>query len=152
MSACLILASLWLAGMPDNERLCLKMEGELKQVSTLFVRIGEETHLRFRHSIYGSEVEEQFRIARGGLQLFRLRYAEARLAEFYGHDNARFEQGWWVVKRDYPMIPTLHLRVSPESSLSLSLGSARIPLSELAIPDGLVRVRVIPCEKGNDGQ
>ena len=48
--------------------------------------VGDPFHLSFRHSIYGTEVQEQFRITSGGFRADKLRYAELRLAEFYGHE------------------------------------------------------------------
>ncbi len=151
MVAEIILASLLLAGTSDADGLCLRVDGETGPFSAFPVRIGEEARLNFRHSIYGSEVEELFRVRGNGLELFKLRYSEPRLAEFYGHGNARRERGWWVVDKTGPVVPSLNLRAGPQSPFRLSLASESIPVVETAVPGGLVRITVLPCEKEVDG-
>ena len=146
----IILASLLLAGTSGAEGRCLRVDGEMGRSSTFPVRIGQEARLSFRHSIYGSEVEELFRVGRNGLELFRMRYSEARLVEFYGHGSARFEQGWWVVDKAGPVIRSLDLRGGPQSPLRLSFASRSIPAVETAIPGGLVRLTVLECKKAVD--
>ena len=61
------------------------------------------------------EVQEQFRITPTGFQTEKLRYAELRLAEFYGHDAAKFEQGWWTVNNSGSELPPA--RYSRESGI-----------------------------------
>jgi len=111
--------------------------------------VGDEARLAFRHSLYGSQVEEHFRVAPEGLELVRLRYAEARLAEFYGHESASSDGAWWVVAGDGRRFPSLVLRGSPESGISLSVGRRNLPLFTLMEPGG-VRVAPATCEgEGN---
>ncbi|MGH7408278.1 MAG: DUF1850 domain-containing protein [Candidatus Methylomirabilales bacterium] len=121
-------------------------------MATIPAAVGDEVHLHFRHSLYGSQVEEHFRVARDGFQSVRLRYAERRLVEFYGHEAARREEGWWVVEGDRRELSLLRLRVSPASGVELSVGSGRIPLWELVEPAGLVHLGVASCEGGDDAR
>ncbi|HWO42758.1 MAG TPA: hypothetical protein VNO43_13240, partial [Candidatus Eisenbacteria bacterium] len=58
----------------------------------------DRLRLSFHHSLYGSLVEEHFRVSPDGFQLFEARYAELRLAEFYGHELATFDNGSWIVR------------------------------------------------------
>src|SRR3989338_598453 len=95
--AALILTIVLLANPAAAEFSCLKIERPLEQAITIPASVGEELRLSFRHSIYGSKVEEQFRITEDGLETTELRYSEARLVEFYGYDAARLDRGWWIV-------------------------------------------------------
>ena len=112
------------------------------------IAVGGEVHLSLRHSVYGSQVEEHFRLSREGLQLVRLRYAELRLVEFFGHEVARRDGDWWVVEGDRPNIPILTLRVSPESRMRLAVGRETISLWEQVEPGGWVRLGVVACVEG----
>ena len=152
LRASLILPIVLLANPAAAEFSCLKIERPLKQAITIPASVGEELRLSFRHSIYGSQVEEQFRITEEGLETTELRYSEARLVEFYGYEAARFEAGWWIVEGKHQIIPFLDLRVSPESLLQISLGNEPISLSPMVDPGGLVRLTVIPCGRTIDGR
>ena len=110
--------------------------------------VHDEARLAFRHSIYGSQVEEHFRVAENGFELVRLRYAEERLVEFYGHESARSENGWWVVDGDRRRFSSLVVRGSPESRISLSVGRRSVSLSRLMEAGG-VRVAPATCEGDN---
>ncbi|HEU5393952.1 MAG TPA: hypothetical protein VFV36_04040, partial [Candidatus Methylomirabilis sp.] len=101
--------------------------------------------LAFRHSLYGSPVEEAFRVTAEGFRLVRVRYGEERLVEFYGHEGARREGDWWVVETGGPAPGGLALRVSPESRLRVTVGLRRVPLGERAEPGGRVRLAVAAC-------
>ncbi len=152
LRAALILTIVLLVNPAAAGPSCLKIERPLKQAITIPASVGEELRLSFRHSIYGSQVEEQFRITEDGLETTELRYSEARLVEFYGYDAARFEAGWWIVEGKHRTIPFLDLRVSPESLLQIFLGSESISLSPMVDPGGLVRLTVIPCGRTIDGR
>jgi hypothetical protein len=110
------------------------------------VTAGDEVRLQFRHSLWGSLVQEEFRVAADGFELVRLRYAEARLAEYYGHEAARREGEWWVVAGDGRRLRTLTLRGSRESELELSVGSERMALGEKGEPGDAIRLAVTACE------
>ncbi len=133
--------------LPGNS-LCLRLEGELGQVGWRAVTAGDEVRLRFRHSLWGSLVEEGFRVAVDGLELVWLRYAEARLVEYYGHEVARREGDWWVVAGDRRRLRTLTLRGSRESELGVSVGSERIALWDQVEPGDAIRLAVTACEGG----
>lgn len=147
-----LLAQLWLALPAGADPICLRVEREKGPAIAVQVSVGKEAHLSFRHSIYGSQVEEQFRITRDGLEIVRLRYSEARLVEFYGHEAARLEEGWWVVEGDHRVVPALYLRVSPDSFARISSGFETIGLSRLVEPGALVRLTVASCEGMDDGR
>lgn len=132
--------------------LCLYLETAGHIVATIPAVPGSDLRLSFHHSIYGATVVELFNIHRDGLQIARLFYAEPRLVEFYGREAARYEDGWWVVTPERRSIAALHLRVSPDSFMQLSLDSRPIPLRELVEPGGAVRVAVAACAGGNDGR
>jgi hypothetical protein len=108
--------------------------------------------ISFRHSIYGTEVQEQFRITPTGFQTEKLRYAELRLAEFYGHDAAKFEQGWWTVNNSGSELRQLDIRVSQESAIEISFGERRIWLAENQRMGDHVRLSITSCGDGSRGR
>lgn len=121
-------------------RLALTATGPLV---TIDVARGDEACLAFRHSIYGSWVEETFRVAADGLRLARLRYAEPRLVEFYGHEAARRDGAWWVVDGDGRLHPTLTVRATAESCMQLSAGGVTVRLQDHVGPGEAVRIAVV---------
>jgi hypothetical protein len=144
----LILAFGFLAVSFRAEAACLRLDGGSGRVSERAVPLGGEVRLRFRHSIWGALVEEQFRVASEGLELVRLRYAEERLVEFYGHEGARQEGNWWVVEDGPRRFANLWLRVSRESEMRLLVGAEPIPLWTMAEPGGVIRLCVTGCGSG----
>jgi hypothetical protein len=123
---------------------CLRLE--FGEKSTLYpVAGGAAFTISFVHSIYGMEVQEQLRITPTGFETAKLRYAELRLAEFYGHDGAKLEQGWWIVDNSGKHLPRLHIRASKESALVIFFGEQRIRLGNNYITDGSVRIVVTLC-------
>lgn len=126
---------------------CLRVQTGREKIVVFPTSLGNELRLGFQNSLYGSQVEEQFRIAAHGIQILKFRYAEERLVEFYGHEAARRERGWWVVEGDGREIATLDLRLSPDSEIHISLGPEIIALSEMVEPGGRLRLSVSPCEK-----
>ena len=132
--------------------LCLRLETAGRIVATIPAAPASELRLSFRHSIYATTVEEVFNIRGDGLQIARLHYAEPRLVEFYGHEGARYEDGWWVVTPEHRSFATLNLRLSPDSFMQLSLDSKPIPLRELVESGAAVRVAAAACAGGNDGR
>ncbi len=145
-NVCCLLALGLLSAPVAAQPICLKVEAERSHVATFPTSEGSDVRLSFRHSVYGSQVEEQFRVTQSGFQIVKLRYAEPRLIEFYGHEDGRLEEGWWIVEGDRREIVTLELRVSPDSLLRIYLGTETISLQELVRPGGLVRVGVTSCE------
>lgn len=147
-----LLGLLLLPGPGGAGSLCLYLETAGNIVATIPAAPGSELRLSFRHSLYGTTVEEIFDVRGDGLQTVRLVYAEPRLAEFYGREGARYEDGSWVVTPERRSFAALHLRVSADSFMRLSLDSQLIPLRDLVEPGGAVRVAVGSCAGGNDGR
>jgi hypothetical protein len=126
-------AALALAAGAQAAPLCLVARGARSEVAVP-AREGEELRVSFRHSIYGARVEEIFRVSPGGFAAERVRYAEPRLVEFYGHERAREESGWWVVAPRAVTLPEIALRWSGEAAVEVILGAKR-----LAPPPGFSR-------------
>jgi hypothetical protein len=129
---------------------CLTLDTEQQRVTYPIVA-GDALHLNFRHSIYGSQVEEQFQVAPGGFRTNKLRYAELRLVEFYGHESATNEDGWWVVYNPGREFPTLDLRVSREASIRITFIDQKISFGNDTAIDGRVRLSVSACPGENNG-
>jgi hypothetical protein len=149
-------AALWmlLALAPGSasaaQRVCLALDTERQRV-TYPIIVGDALRLSFRHSIYGSEVEEQFQIAPNGFQTNKLRYAELRLVEFYGHESVTNEDGWWVVHNPGREFPGLDLRVSREASIRVTFSDQTISLQNDTALDGRLRLSVNACPGENHG-
>jgi hypothetical protein len=103
---------------------------------------GEVARLAFQHSVYGSAVEEEFVVESDGLRLVRVRYGEARLAEFYGHEHARRDGAWWVVDAVPRLHASISVRVSAGSGMRLVTPSTAIDLTEWVRAGDAVRVTV----------
>ncbi len=141
----LVLVLAALAPPVGDGEICLRVEAGGGPAATIPVAVGEEVRLAFRHSVYGSLVEEAFHVTAEGFRLVRLRYGEERLVEFYGHEGARREGDWWVVETGGPARGTLVLRASPESRVRVTVGPRRIPLGEGVEPGRRVRLAVAAC-------
>ncbi|MCI0370998.1 MAG: DUF1850 domain-containing protein [candidate division NC10 bacterium] len=148
----LVLALAALAPIEADAGLCLRVEAGGGPVATFPVADGEEVRLAFRHSLYGSPVEEAFRVSPEGFRLVGLRYGEERLVEFYGHEGARREGDWWIVEAEGPARATLDLRASPESRVRVTVGPRRIPLGEGVEPGRRVRLAVAACGEAGHGR
>lgn len=125
---------------PEALRVALRSE---RGVWTVPAVPGEIVRLGFRHSVYGSAVEEEFRLEAGGLRLVRLRYGEARLAEFYGHERARRDGDWWIVDADPCLHASITVRVTRDGAMRLTTRGTAIDLSECVEAGGRVRVSVM---------
>jgi hypothetical protein len=131
------------------ETVCLTLDGgESKR--TFEVAVGDKLSLTFTHSIFGAQVEEHFRIGTTTFQPSELRYAEPRLVEFYGHESARHEAGWWVVRPKPAILPSLNLNLSNDASMSLFFDQAIIPLKVVIQPGSALRLTVAICENSAD--
>src|SRR4030095_7942625 len=118
---------------------------------SLRAALGGEFLLSFQHSVYGSRVEEAFRLRSDGFQLIELRYSERRLVEFYGHESADYRNAMWVVKPKPALISSLHLSASSDASLSLSFTGHGAP-AQLSIPgDSTFRLAPAACKDTRDG-
>lgn len=125
--------------------LCLRLESAGRMIASIPAADGSTLRLSFRHSLYGSTVEEDFKIGRKGLLTVRLAYAELRLVEYYGREDARRVSGRWVVIPEPRSIEKLDLRPSPASSMRLALDGRPIPIDNLVGPDGALSVAVTSC-------
>ncbi len=141
-----------LAAPASTHAICLRVEAGSGLVAMVPASAGEEVRLGFRHSIYGSQVEEQFHVTGEGLHLVRLRYAEPRLVEFYGYEGGERADGWWVIEVDRLVLPSLTVRVSPGSSMEIGVGTTRIPLWGWVEPGGAVRLTATECAGRSDGR
>lgn len=114
------------------------------------VSLGDEFNITFRHSIYGSQVEEQFRVTSHGFQLTELRYAEPRLVEFYGHEWAANEDGRWVVRKLGNVLASLDLHVSPGASIGVVIGE-KPAVEHNTLSDGRARLTLSTCPRSDHG-
>ena len=145
-----LLLALALGSAAAAQRVCLTLDTERLR-ATYPIVVGDALHLRFRHSIYGSQVEEQLQVAPGGFRANKLRYAESRLVEFYGHESATNEDGWWVVHNPGREFPTLDLRASRESSLRITFLDQTISLRNDTAIEGRARLSVSACPRESHG-
>ena len=145
-----LLLSLAPASAAAAQRVCLTLDTE-QQRATYPIVVGDALHFSFRHSIYGSQVEEQFRVTPGGFRADKLRYAELRLVEFYGHESATNEDGWWIVHNPGREFPTLDLRASRESSFRIAFLDQTISLRSDTAIDGRTRLSVSACPGESNG-
>jgi hypothetical protein len=115
------------------------------------IAIGDELYLSFPHSIYGSQVEEHFRVTAQGFQLVELRYADPRLVEFYGHDWAANEDGRWVVRKRGSLLAILDLHVSPDSWVAVMFGAEKLMVTHNPLSDGRARLGLSACPRSHHG-
>jgi hypothetical protein len=115
------------------------------------IAVDDELYLAFPHSLYGSKVEEYFRVTAQGLQLLELRYADPRLVEFYGHESAANEDGWWVVRKLGPVLNILDLHVSPGSWIGVIFGTEKLMVKHDAPSDGRARLALSECPRSHHG-
>ena len=145
-----LLLALALDSPAAAQSVCLTLHTE-EQAVTYPIVVGDALHLSFRHSIYGSQVEEQFQVVPGGFRANKLRYAELRLVEFYGHESATNEGGWWIVHNPGREFPSLDLRVSREASIRITFLDQTISLQNDTATDGRARLSVSTCPGENNG-
>jgi hypothetical protein len=107
---------------------------------------GDLLQIAFAHSIYGSRVEETFRITGGGFNAVDVRYSEPRLVEFYGYESAMRAGDWWVVRPANRVFNDLAVRASRDARLSINFGRHTI-----AVNDGAGRIALVPCSRAANG-
>jgi hypothetical protein len=107
---------------------------------------GDLFRIGFTHSIYGSSVEETFRIVPGGFATVDVRYAEPRLVAFYGYESATRVGDWWVAHPPKRVFPSFVLEASPDAHLYISFGRYTI-----LVKDGPARVASAPCSRPHGG-
>ena len=147
---CSVLITL-LAGRSHSPPLCVQWENDTGARGSVMVSLGSAMRLSFRHSIYNSQVEERFALYRDGFQLVELRYGEARLVDFYGHEHGRFDNGAWVVKPDRTPINQLNLRASRDAALSVIFAPPASDQQIVVHPNSALRLTVDECYSRIDG-
>jgi hypothetical protein len=150
-SALAVLSVLLTTNFANAALLCVQLISDNSGNRSVPVHPGGAMRLTFRHSIYGSQVEELFALQREGFLLTQLRYGEARLVDFYGYENARLENGAWVVRPPPMLLPSLNLNTSAGAAITLHLdrhGDAK-PL--LIQPTGALRLTVASCSSSAHG-
>jgi len=150
-SALAVLSVLLTTNFANAELLCVHLISDNTVKRSVPVHPGGAMRLSFRHSIYGSQVEELFALRREGFLLTQLRYSEARLVDFYGYESAKLDNGAWVVRPPPMLLPSLSLNTSADAAMTLHLdrhGDAK----PLAIqPTGALRLTVASCSSKAHG-
>lgn len=145
---CVVLVTLLPAGVRATS-LCVQVENNGFLWRSIPAILDSEVRLNFHHSIYGSRVEEVFRLRSGVFDLTELRYAEQRLVEFYGYEDADYANGMWVVRPRLALIRSLNLRTSSAVSLLFEHHTQRI---QLTLPtDSALRLTVAACKVARNG-
>jgi hypothetical protein len=71
--------------------------------------------------------------------------------EFYGYEDAVFENGMWVVQPRPAAIPSLSLRTSSDAALSLFLDQGKKSM-QLAMPaDSVLHLTIARCKDAHNG-
>jgi hypothetical protein len=130
---------------------CVQFTNGTSLVQQVPITLGSVMRLKFRHSIYGSEVEEIFAMQHDGFHLTQLRYGEARLVDFYGHENARFDRDVWVVSPAPRRFQSLNLTTSAETPMSLYFENQSQFNPLISQSSGALRLTVASCERSAHG-
>ena len=133
------------------EPVCLNVQ-KTGAIARYPVAIGDKFNITFRHSIYGSQVEEQFRVTSQGFQLVELHYAEPRLVEFYGHEWASNEDGRWVVRNLGTVLASLDLHVSPGASIGIVINAEKSAVEHNTLSEGRARLTLSTCPRSHHGR
>ena len=134
-----------------TQSVCVELSADTGAPRRLPTELGSLLRLSFRHSIYGSRVEEVFALRRDGFLLTQIRYGEARLVDFYGYENAERENGAWVVNPPPVLLPSLSLNTSADGAMSLQL-DRHDDTKPLAIQTtGALRLTLASCRNNAHG-
>jgi hypothetical protein len=146
----LLLFGAWLLAvrpaLGESAFLCVQLANDAALQSSVPVRLGNTMRLSFRHSIYGSQVEEHFKVRHSGFELFELRYGEARLIEFYGHENSRHENGVVIVAPAPALLSVIHLHPSDDAAMSLYFAPLDDAEPLIIGPGSAYRLTVASCK------
>jgi hypothetical protein len=137
-------------GSARGKSLCLRVESSERPAAHFEIFPKDKLAIRFSHSLYGSAVEEEFHISATGFRAGRLRYGEPRLAEFYGHESAREENGLWVVDRPSVDFDSLDVHVSSDAAIRVSFRDRVLSLGH-SHADLRARLTVTVCPVKKDG-
>jgi hypothetical protein len=137
--------------MSKTRSMCVELLSDTGVQRSVPVRLAGIMRLSFRHSVYGSQVEEVFSVRRDGFELSQLRYGEARLVEFYGHENSQHAAGVWIVTPRPTLLPFLNLNISSDAAMSLHFGHP-YDANQFAIqPGSALRLTVASCKSSAHG-
>jgi hypothetical protein len=145
-----VLVVVWPA-QADVVPLCVQVERNGTTWRDIRSAFGRKMRLSFSHSLYGSRVEEVFHLLPLGFQLVELRYGEQRLADFYSHQNTRYENRQWIVKPTPVLFPSLNLHAGVDSSMSLLFDERPAPVALVVPADSAVRLTITACKNDRDG-
>ena len=137
--------------MSKTRSMCVEIKNDNGIERSVPVRLKSTLRLSFRHSIYGSQVEELFTVRRNGFELTQLRYSEARLVDFYGYEDAKHENGVWIVAPMPALFPSLSLNSSADASMALRLEQQPDLLQPILQPGSALRLTVAACKDASDG-
>lgn len=146
-----IVAILLIPAFGNAQSLCVRLSDPSGISRDVAINLGDTLRVKFRHSIYGSRVEEIFSLRRDGFELIQLRYSEPRLLDFYGHENAKHENSSWIVTPAPTLIPALSISLSSDAAMALHFD--RSANSELVTiqPTGTLRLTVASCQSSAHG-
>jgi hypothetical protein len=144
-------ATLLLPAIGNAQALCVRLTNDRGIERSVPIRPGGAMRLSFRHSIYGSQVEEVFALRREGFQLIQLRYSEARLVDFYGYENAKLANSTWVVNPKPALLPSLRLNVSTDASMFLHFNPHANAKPRIIRPTGALHLTVSSCKSSSHG-
>ena len=134
-----------------TQSMCVELSSDTRAPRSLPIDLGSILRLSFRHSIYGSQVEELFALRRDGFLLTQIRYNEARLVDFYGYENAELENGAWVVNPPPVLLPSLSLNTSADGAISLQLDRRDDTQSLAFQTNGALRLTLASCRNNAHG-
>jgi len=133
------------------QSMCVQLKTDTGAQRSVPINLGGTLRLSFRHSIYGSKVEEVFALRREGFELIQLGYGEARLVEFYGYENAKHENGVWVVSPTPTILPSLNISLSADASMSLHFDRHADSKQLVIQPGSALRLTIASCKCSADG-
>ena len=112
------------------------------EADTYSVASADSLRIAFTHSIYDSRVEERFEVGASGFVPVDVRYSERRLVDFYGHESARRDADWWIVRLPAREFSTLTVQASSDAMVHLTIGARTITLT-----DGVARLAPGACSR-----
>ena len=130
---------------------CVQIINDLGNEQSVPVSLGGTLRVSFRHSIYDSQVEEVLRVRPGGFQLTQLRYGEARLVEFYGHEFASHDHDAWVVTPAPVLLSSLNLTSISDAGMSVHFDLPPNFKQLRNPPAGALRLTVGACDRSAHG-
>jgi len=148
---CSVLLALLFSAKAGATPLCIRLKTDAGGERSLPVKIGGSMRLSFRHSIYGSQVDEVFSLRPGGFELTQVRFGEARLAEFYGYEIASRDNDVWVVTPRPVLLSSLKLNLSADAAMSLYFDQSPYAKQLVIQPGSALSLAVESCDQSANG-